>query len=190
MVTWSGRCWPTRPGYHPGQAQTRGWGPGPARKDRPPGACCPGCGELPGRASRTEARGCGPRLTARWGLEAATLPGRGGFPTPTRCPKSVPTGRQRPTRGPSRGLALELGAKRLRAGSRGRGGWARACGGAHVRRWAPPKRLEPGGPSASRPALPGRGAGARPSLAIAAGGRPHSPCPRTAGSRCPRWRRC
>lgn len=155
-----------------------------------PGACCPGRVELPGRAPRTEARGCGPRRTARWRLEAAALPGRGGFPTPTRCPKSAPAGRKRPSRGPS-GLTLELGAKRLRAGTRGRGrGGPGACGGAHVRRWAPPKRLEPRGPGASSPACPGRGTGARPSLAIAAGGRPHSPCPRTAGSRYPRWRRC
>lgn len=122
-----------------------------------PGACCPGRVELPGRAPRTEARGCGPRRTARWRLEAAALPGRGGFPTPTRCPKSAPAGRKRPSRGPS-GLTLELGAKRLRAGTpgSGRGGWARACGGAHVLRWAPPKRLAPRGPGASRPARPPR----------------------------------
>lgn len=165
------------PDHVAGQAlvYTAGWGPRPARKislHRLAPACRPGRGQLLCRA---------PRPVQVREPPAGQTPEGGGAVGPRRLPPSPPP--PRPRRHPREGgvppgvaavppgSGSRPGAERLRSGrrARGRGGWAWACGGAHVRGWAPPYAPRP--PRPRRPGVrpPGRGAGARrPSLRTAA----------------------
>lgn len=166
----------------------------------------PGLRELPAtRAGEGKASGSSPRGSqlspegggaGGGGLEAATLPGRGGSPAPPpRLPEPAPTGRERPPQGPGRALGLGRPARGQAAASLDAEPGVRSVRGAaqsadRVRAGGRSPRARAGAPRA-RPSPRGPPRARRRCAALPPGrGRPHSPCPRTAGSRRPRWRRC